>query len=58
MAVTKANPEDVARVMIRVHLPEIDPARIAALRKEILAAVKEYPGAEVEVTVLPTLPSR
>jgi len=58
MANGTKDPEDEARAFIRVNLPQVDPADLAGLRKAIVQLVKEYPGAEVEVTILPTLPTR
>ena len=48
----QAKPEPV-RLVVRVHIPSVDPNVVGELHAAVKEAVKPYAGAEIELSVLP-----
>jgi len=46
------------RIMVRVHIPKVDTRHVGAIHDRVMEAVKEYPDAEVELSMLPLMPKR
>jgi len=45
------------RLVVRIHIPSVDPGLIGDLHSTVKAAVKSFSGAEIELNVLPTVRS-
>jgi len=52
---TQATP---VRLIIRVHIPSVSPFEVAAIQEAIRMILTEYPTAEVEASMVPTMPNR
>jgi len=46
---------ETVRVIVRVHIPSVDPGLIGELHTIIKNVVMPYAGAEVELSVLPAV---
>jgi len=55
MAEDKKVKVDPVRVIVRVHIPSVDPGLIGELHTLVKSVVKPYAGAEVELSVLPAV---
>lgn len=51
----KVNP---VRVIIRVQVPKIDPSLAGEVHAAITAALTPYKDAEIELSMMPTVPTR
>lgn len=48
----------VIRLIVRVSVPELEIEQVPDIQRQIMAVVRGLPGAEVELSTLPTLPVR
>lgn len=58
MATKDAQEVTTVRLIIRVAIPQADLNDVPDLQRQIQNVVKGQTGAEVEVSILPTLPAR
>ena len=54
--VTKSDAQSSeCRIIIRVMIPSVDVDKVPEIQRAVNATVREYPGVEVEVSILPVL---
>ena len=46
------------RLIVRVHVPSVSPYEVADIQEGIRLVLTEYPTAEVESSMVPTMPNR
>ena len=58
MATEKKTKVEKVRVIVRVHIPEVDPGEVGHIHATITEAVASFPAAEIEFSIMPKLPTR
>jgi len=58
MAENKKEPKKYGRVYIRVNMPKVETHLAGELHDRVSEVVKDFPGAEVEVSLMPLMPTR
>jgi len=51
----KVNP---VRVIVRVNIPTLDPGYAGLVHAKLTEALAEFKGAEIELSMMPTVPTR
>ena len=58
MAEQKKPKVELVRVIVRVHIPSVDPGEAGGVHAAITEAVSSFPAAEIELSIMPKLPIR
>jgi len=58
VAENKKVKKSFARVIVRVHIPDVETSLAVEIHDRIREVVADYPKAEVELSMLPLMPTR